>query len=114
VGVDDGRELDGPVLDGLLQDRGDSGKSWMSSCLGDSKMLYSLGRMCRVNNNGILGLVIDDEVGVVVALPRPCTQCQFWFVLPDRSWEHTHRNRLDMHCAGGDGLRFAVSIGGSS
>jgi hypothetical protein len=80
VGVDDGRELDGPVLEGLLQDRSDPGESWMSFCLGDSEVLYSLGRMCRVDDNGVLGFVIDDEVGVVVALPRPCIQCQFGVV----------------------------------
>lgn len=27
--------------------------------------------MCRVDNHSLLGFVIDDEVGVVVALPRP-------------------------------------------
>jgi len=33
--------------------------------------LYSLSRVGRVNDDGLLGLVVDNEVGVVVALPHP-------------------------------------------
>ncbi len=33
--------------------------------------ICSLGRVSRVNNDSFLGLVVDNEVGVVVALPHP-------------------------------------------
>lgn len=53
VGVDDGGKVDAAILDGLLENRDD------------------LGRMGGINDYGIFGLVVDNQVGVVVATAHP-------------------------------------------
>lgn len=59
MSVNDRSELDRPVLDSLLQHRGNPG---IVSFVGSQKSgpLHSLSRVGRVNNHSFLGLVIDN------------------------------------------------------
>lgn len=75
--VDNGRQLDPARLDGLFQHgRNPAANQPQSSAHG----LEQYGQACvlwrvrRVDYDGILGLVVDHEVGVVVAGPRPFRQ----------------------------------------
>jgi hypothetical protein len=68
--------------------------------------------VCRVDDDGLLGFVIDDEVGVVVALALPFIACQLlaptWPDSPQQ--QHTHGNRLDMHCASDGWLEAIIRV----
>ena len=71
-----------------------------------------LRRICRVNNDRILGLIVCDYVGVVVATTLPCSE-QNQPLLVTKSYRQghqgadarrpTHGDRLNMHlpCRGG-------------
>ena len=34
---------------------------------------HSLFRVCRVDDDGILGLIVDDQVGVIITTAHPCS-----------------------------------------
>jgi len=76
VGVDNGRQVDLAVLDGLLEHGDDPASSILSVNMsmvanGDEMMLLSLFRVRRVDDHGILGLLVLDQVGVVIATTHP-------------------------------------------
>jgi hypothetical protein len=72
-------------------------------------MRYSLGRVSRVNDDGVFGFVIYYEVGIVVTLAHPLISL---VSLNKPGYKRlrrlTHRNRLDMHCAGKCRLESAI------
>lgn len=57
-----------------------------------------LRRICRIDDGRLLGLIIADEVGIVVASPGPWHETSASLL---GYWEdlHTHWNRVDMHVA---------------
>lgn len=75
---------------------------------------YALWRIRRINDHGILGFVINNQVGVVVATPHPCDGPSIRRALQELEGELrfeelqklalTHGDRLDMHGASCDKL----------
>ena len=72
--VDDGCELDRILTNSLLQNRGDPVEVLVGEGLTSTEwMRNSLSRVSWINDNGLLGLIVDNQVGVVVTTTRPCT-----------------------------------------
>jgi len=69
VCVDDAFQFD-PLRNSLLQSRNDSAERQYSHIL-SVRLGDILGRVCRVDNNTVLGFVVSNEVGIVVAFSLP-------------------------------------------
>jgi hypothetical protein len=58
--------------------------------------------MCRINDNGLLGRLISDKIGIIIALPRPYNIVN-GLIKQSSNWIPggllTHRNSLNMHFA---------------
>ena len=65
----------------------------------------ALFRMCRINDNGLLGRLISDKVSIIIARPRPYNIVRIDFLAALElsgfgGWSLlTHRNSLNMHLA---------------
>jgi hypothetical protein len=74
VSVDDGCEVDLSALDGLLQHRRNPRSEVIMSIRGFWASVYhgySLRGVGRIDNDGILGLFVRHQVGVVVTTAHP-------------------------------------------
>ena len=76
MGVDNGREVDGLILDCLLKHRRNSERARPASAsipllLRIPYRAHSLIGVGRVDDHRVLGFVINHEVGVVVAFAHP-------------------------------------------
>jgi len=66
-----------------------------------------LGRVCRVDDNAVLSLVVGNEIGIIVALPLPYVPISLGSSPGPRlqlDTRLTHRYRLNMHVARSGGL----------
>jgi hypothetical protein len=79
VGVDNGCQVDLACLDSVLQNRcnpieHESASSWKII----EDWFYVLWGVCGINDDGILGLIVNYQICVVVGAPLPCGS-QFWY-----------------------------------
>lgn len=73
VGIDDGSEVDRAILNSLFQDRSNSSCFHISTLVVHHETSMNLlGRVCRINDDGVLGLVVHNKIGVVVRTTNPC------------------------------------------
>jgi len=81
MGVDNSCEVDGAILNGLLENRGNPGDMVLVPRSRDWPVWQARGvidllrGMCRINDHGILSLVVDNQIGVVVATAHPFCSC---------------------------------------
>lgn len=74
MGVYDGGQVDLSGVDLLFKNRGhpiESCQSYFGNMIIGHR--HRLGRIRGINDHRILGLVICNQIGVVVATSRPCT-----------------------------------------
>jgi hypothetical protein len=71
VSVDDVNEVDGSTVYLLLEHRKHSFRPCQYPRIAVTETADSLGRVCGVNDHSILGLVIHNQIGVVVTTTLP-------------------------------------------